>query len=67
MKLFDIETDGFLDVVTVIHCLVIKDAQTGKRRRCYKNPKGKDQSIEDGLKVLMKAAERGETVCGARW
>jgi len=28
--LFDIETDGFYDDVTKIHCIVIKDANTGK-------------------------------------
>ena len=27
---FDIETNGFLDVVSTIHCLVIKDATTGE-------------------------------------
>lgn len=28
--IFDLETDGFLDVVTKIHCLVIKDTETGE-------------------------------------
>lgn len=64
MKLFDIETDGFLDVVTQIHCLVIKDVETGRKRRYSHKPKGKDRPLEDGLKLLMQCAERGETLCG---
>ncbi len=31
--LFDTETDGLLDTVTKIHCLVIKDVETGEVRR----------------------------------
>lgn len=30
--IFDIETDGFLDVLTRIHCVAIKDADTGDTR-----------------------------------
>jgi DNA polymerase I len=31
--IFDLETDGLLDKVTKVHCLVIKDLQTGSVRR----------------------------------
>jgi len=64
MKLFDIESNGFLDVITRIHCIVIKDVETGRKRRYYHGPTGKDGSIEDALRTLMKCAEAGETICG---
>lgn len=64
MKLFDIETDGFLDKATRIHCLVVKDVETGIVWRYYHDPQGHDHSIEDGLYALMKVQERGEYLCG---
>ena len=30
--IFDIETDGLLDTVTTVHCLVLKDIDTGVSR-----------------------------------
>lgn len=52
---FDIETDGLLDTVTKVHCLVIKDREAGAIKRyadlmVYKDIHG---TIEDGLRVLM--------------
>lgn len=52
--IFDIETDGLMDTVTKIHCLVVKDTQTGD---VYKYV----DDIEEGLKFLMKL---NDVVCG---
>jgi DNA polymerase I-like protein with 3'-5' exonuclease and polymerase domains len=46
---FDIETNGLLDELDRIHCLVIKDLDTGEVLSC--NP----HSIDPGVKLLMKA------------
>ena len=48
--LFDIETDGFLDAVSVVHCLVIKDTDGGKVDTYF----GKEK-IKWGLDRLMAA------------
>lgn len=56
--IFDLETDGLLDEVTKIHCLVTKDAQNGLVNAYT----GHD--IEGGIKSLMDAVKRGETVSG---
>jgi DNA polymerase-1 len=45
--IFDLETDGLLDEVTKIHCLVTKDTDSGE----VKSYTGKD--IESGIKYLM--------------
>lgn len=63
MKLvFDIETNGFLDALTKIHSLVIKNVETGEVWSCfgdyYKEPASEGctrASIESGLELLMKA------------
>lgn len=44
--IFDIETDGFLENVTKIHCLVIKNSETGQ---VYEFTR----LIEEGLNMLM--------------
>lgn len=49
--IFDLETDGLLDEVTKIHCLVIKDTETGEVFPCIE----KHNNIETGLKLLMKS------------
>lgn len=54
--IFDIETDGFLDVVTKIHCLVIKDTAFNS----VGSYTGSD--IETGLSDLMSATEQGEAI-----
>lgn len=56
--IFDIETDGFLQDVTKIHCLVIKDTMFDK----VYTYTGKD--IEDGLLDLQAAAAQGEKIVG---
>lgn len=54
--IFDIETDGFLENCTKIHCLVIKDTETGEVLRCDSD----HGNIEPGVKLLMK----GDTIVG---
>lgn len=54
--IFDIETNGFLNELNKLHCLVVKDFDTGERFSCTDN----DQSyypIEYGLKLLSEAEE----------
>jgi DNA polymerase III epsilon subunit-like protein len=46
--IFDIETDGFLDVCTKIHCLVLKDVDTNKFLSL---------SVDEALDKLSKAKE----------
>ena len=53
--IFDIETDGLLETVSTIHCLVIKDIDTGEVKT-FLNPKEPiAKNIADGLKLLQKA------------
>jgi DNA polymerase III epsilon subunit-like protein len=47
--IFDLETDGLLDEVTKVHCLVIKDTDSGE----VTSYTGKD--IEAGIKYLMNS------------
>lgn len=51
--IFDLETDGLLDDVTKIHCLVIKDTDTGSVTVYDDSLSGK--RIEIGLRWLEKA------------
>lgn len=51
--IFDIETDGFLDVCTKIHCLVLMDADT-EEIRSYADKPGYP-SINEGLTLLWQA------------
>lgn len=53
--IFDIETDGLLDAVTKIHCLVIKDTDTGSVNTYRGNSTESFKRIEFGLAWLMKA------------
>ena len=57
MKIFDIETDGFLEVLTVIHCAWIYDTDTEKYT-CYNGQNNGQLSIEDFLIELST----GETL-----
>lgn len=58
---FDIESDGLLDTVSVIHCINVIDKNTGKALAfnggVYKDgsPAPRDGTIEDGLKLLEEA------------
>jgi hypothetical protein len=58
MLIFDIETNGLLDVLTKIHCLVIRNTETGEVLRCNDQGTG-DLTIELGLRYLMAAAAHG--------
>ncbi|NCT81926.1 MAG: DNA polymerase [Comamonadaceae bacterium] len=51
---FDLETDGLLDTVSVIHCLVIYDYSTG-RITAYNNQPG-GRPLADGLAILADPA-----------
>jgi hypothetical protein len=51
--IFDAETDGLLRQVTVCHCLVIKDADTGQVWRFRKNKR--EDTIAKGLAMLDTA------------
>ncbi len=53
MLIFDIETDGLLQDVTKIHCLVIQDTKTGKVYSYH------GESLQEGLTVLAQAPEIG--------
>ena len=48
---FDIETNGLLDVLDTIHCIVLKDIETEK---VYSFTPDK---VEEGLKLLSEADE----------
>ena len=56
--LFDIETNGLLDEGDTIHCLVIKDLDSGEIFRYDET--GKHDRIAEGVKALMYA----ETIWG---
>jgi DNA polymerase I-like protein with 3'-5' exonuclease and polymerase domains len=52
---FDLETDGFLDTVSVIHSLVLEDVDTGEVFSCADQPGY--HSIREGLTRLLHAEE----------
>lgn len=60
---WDIETNGFLEELTVIHCLNAINVTTGQRLRfnggVYYDgtPAYRDGTIEDGIKMIEQAAE----------
>lgn len=53
--IFDIETDGFLESMSVVHSLVIKDADTDEVWSCCDNDHPMANTISEGLKRLMDA------------
>lgn len=53
---FDIETDGFLHMVSKIHCLSIKNPANGRVRRFTA------VDMEEGVRLLMKLGEAGKLV-----
>lgn len=55
--IFDIETDGLLDEVTKIHCLIIKDTEDGK---VYTYIGSKPYEMEEGLDHLAS----GDLIAG---
>lgn len=66
MLLFDLESDGLLDELTVIHTLHMYDTETGKFLRFNDGffadgaSAPRDGSIEDGIKLLGEA----DAICG---
>lgn len=48
---FDIETDGFVEKMTRVHCLVTQDVDTGEISHYY------GETLQKGLKALQKADE----------
>lgn len=66
MLVFDVETDGLLRELTVIHCLHIRDRKTGRKMRfsggryADGTPARRDGSVEDGVRLLQEA----EAICG---
>ena len=53
----DIETDGFLEKLTKIHCMVIKDLQTNEV--AVFRGDGPDHEFEEGLDYLKGCSEKG--------
>jgi DNA polymerase-1 len=53
---FDLETDGFLSIVTRIHCLSMKNLKTGKLKRFTA------ENMEEGLRLLMQCGEEGKLI-----
>ena len=49
--LVDIETNGLLDEGDTIHCLVVKDLDTGQIHRYDES--GKYESIAEGVKLSL--------------
>lgn len=56
MRLFDIETNGLLDTVTKVHCLVIKDFETGTVTKYH------GDNIEEGVRSLQVGPICGHNV-----
>lgn len=59
---FDIETDGLLHELTRLHLLVIKDLADDSIKMYRRNHV--EDTIEDGLRRLMKESEAGRLVAG---
>ncbi|MEB0056722.1 DNA polymerase [Variovorax sp. LG9.2] len=58
MKLFDIEANGLLHMVTKVHCIVMMDTKTGRRDQFA------GETLEDGVRALMEATMAGELIAG---
>jgi DNA polymerase I len=56
--IFDLETDGLLDDVTKIHCMVIKDVKFNLVSTYV------GDQIEDGIRELQNIAQQGGTLVG---
>lgn len=55
---FDIETNGLLEDVTAVHCIVIQDVMTGEVYRFTPD------NIEEGIKMLQGALNDNVTIAG---
>ena len=49
---WDVETNGFLDDLTTIHCIAVQDVDKDTEPQIY-GP----QTVEEGIRLLMKADE----------
>jgi DNA polymerase elongation subunit (family B) len=58
MLVFDLETDGLLNDVTCIHCLVIYDSKSDQT--FVYNDKGSEEPIVRGIQIL----EEADVICG---
>ena len=58
MLVFDLETDGLLNDVTCIHCLVIYDSEADETY--VYNDKGSEEPIVRGIQLL----EDADVICG---
>ena len=58
MLVFDLETDGLLNDVTCIHCLVIYDSEADQT--FVYNDKGSEEPIVRGIQIL----EEADIICG---
>jgi DNA polymerase-1 len=52
---FDIETNGFLDQLDRVHCIVLKDIDTGAVLSCHNHSDLDGPDLPSGMKLLMKA------------
>jgi DNA polymerase I-like protein with 3'-5' exonuclease and polymerase domains len=55
--LFDCETNGLLEELTTVHCLVLKDADTGRVYSLRQHDEPVEQNVADGVRMLMEAEE----------
>ena len=58
MLVFELETDGLLNDVTCIHCLVIYDSETDQT--FVYNDKGSEEPVVRGIQIL----EEADIICG---
>ena len=58
MLMFDIETNGLLKEVNVLHCMCVYDTETEKMYRFDPT------NIEDGVKMLQEEIDKGGMLCG---
>lgn len=58
MLMFDIETNGLLKDVNVLHCMCVYDTETQKMHRFDPT------NIEDGVKMLQDEIAKGGKLCG---
>lgn len=58
MLIFDIETDGLLKDVKVLHCMCIYDTEAEKMHRFDPD------TVADGVRMLQKELDKGGYICG---
>lgn len=58
MLIFDIETNGLLKDVTVLHCMCVYDTEKEKMHRFDPS------NVEDGVKMLQDTITQGGKLCG---